>query len=161
MPGGDLHALELLYEQQKTRIYRLALSITGDPYLAEDITQETFLRIQNQAPSYRSDISETAWVIMIARNFAYDILRKRGHEIISSDAIPSSAFILPDDAEQSNLIFLDMIKDLSRQEKEVICLRILAELQWKEIGQITGQSSDASRKRYMRSLKKIHDKLDI
>lgn len=157
---GDLHALELLYEQQKTRIYRLALSITADTYLAEDITQETFLRIQNQASSYRNDISETAWTIMIARNLAYDILRKRRHEIVSSDAIPPDAFALPDTVEQSDLAFLDLIKDLSQQEKEIICLRILADLPWKEIGHITGQSSDAGRKCYTRSLKKLHDQLD-
>ena len=58
---GDRGALEQLYAQQKTRVYRLVLSMTGDPYLAEDLTQETFLRVQESAGTYRRDISETAW----------------------------------------------------------------------------------------------------
>ena len=47
---GDLQALELLYQQHKTKVYRLALSLTADPYLAEDITQETFLRMFRSSP---------------------------------------------------------------------------------------------------------------
>ena len=156
---GDLHALERLYVQQKTRVYRLVLSITGDSFLAEDITQETFLRVQEQAQTYRNDISETAWIVTIARNLTYDILRRRSREIVNEKAISTDAFVLLDTDEQSNLMFLDMIKDLSQLEKELICLRILANLSWHEIGQIIGQSADASRKRYARSLKKLRSRL--
>ena len=156
---GDLHALELLYEQQKTKVYRLVLSMTGDSYLAEDITQETFLRVQEKAWAYHDDISETAWIVTIARNMTYDILRRRSREIVNGEAISPDAFVSLDTDEQSNLMFLDLIKDLSQQEKEIICLRILANLPWHEIGQIIGQSADTSRKRYARSLKKLYSRL--
>lgn len=156
---GNLHALELLYEQQKNKVYRLVLSMTGDSYLAEDITQETFLRVQEQAETYRNDISETAWIVTIARNLTYDILRKHSREIVNEKAIPSDAFVLLDTDEQSDFMFLDLIKDLSQPEKEVICLRILANLPWREIGQIIGASADTSRKRYARSLKKLRSRL--
>ncbi len=156
---GDIYALELLYKQQKTRVYRLILSMTGDSYLAEDITQETFLRVQEQAGTYRNDISETAWIVTIARNLTYDVLRRRSHELVNETSVSSAAFVLPDTEEQSNLMFLDLIKDLLQPEKEIICLRILADLTWKEIGQITNQSADASRKRYMRSLEKLRSRL--
>lgn len=156
---GDIHALEVLYEQQKTRIYRFVLSMIGDSYLAEDIMQETFLRVQEQAGTYRNDISETAWIVTIARNMTYDILRRRSREIVDEKAIPPDAFVLLDTDEHSNLMFLDLIKELSQPEKEVICLRILANLPWHEIGQIIGQSAGTSRKRYARSLKKLRSQL--
>lgn len=156
---GDLHALELLYEQQKIKVYRLILSITGDSCLAEDITQETFLRVQNQAQTYRKDISETAWIAAIARNLAYDSLRRRRYETVGIETIPDNAFTVQNVNEQSNIEFLDLIKELSQQEKDVICLRIVADLSWKEIGQITGQSADAERKRYTRSLEKLRSQL--
>lgn len=156
---GDLHALELLYAQHKTRVYRLVLSMTSDSFLAEDITQETFLRVQEQAQTYRRDISETAWIIKIARNITYDILRRRSREIVDAKAISKDAVVMPDTDEQSNLMFLDLIKDLSQPEKEIICLRILANLPWREIGQIMGQSADASRKRYARVLKTLRSRL--
>lgn len=158
---GDLHALELLYAQKKTSVYRLVLSMIGDSFLAEDITQETFLRIQEQAETYRNDISETAWIVTIARNLTYDILRRRSREIVNENAVSKDAFVMPDSDGQSNLMFIDLIKDLSQIEKEIICLRILANLPWHEIGQITGQSADASRKRYARSLKKLRGQLQL
>lgn len=160
---GDIHALELLYEQYKTRVYRLALSLTADPYLAEDITQETFLRIQEQSPSYRKQISEAAWIITIARNLSYDHLRRRSREVPQDLTQNESSLSLPDESSEhsfSGLYFLELIKGLSREEKEVICLRILAGLPWKETGQITGQSADACRKRYERALKKLQRQLN-
>ena len=156
---GDRAALEQLYAQQKTRVYRLVLSMTGDPYLAEDMTQETFLRVQESAGTYRRDISETAWVIAIARNLTYDVLRRQSREMVNETAVSSKTPVLPDTKEQSGFMFLDLIQNLPQAEKELVCLRILAELPWREIGRITGQSADASRKRYARALKKLRSEL--
>ncbi len=156
---GDRNALEQLYAQQKTRVYRLALSMTKDPYLAEDMTQETFLRVQEAAGTYRNDISETAWVIAIARNLTYDALRRQSREIVNETAVSSGMPVLPDTKEQSGFMFLDLIQKLSQAEQELVCLRILAELSWREIGRITGQSADAGRKRYARALKKLRGEL--
>lgn len=152
---GDRGALEQFYAQQKTRVYRLVLSMTGDPYLAEDLTQETFLRVQESAGTYRRDISETAWVVAIARNLTYDALRRQSREIINETAVSMSIPVLSDTKEQSGFMFLDMIQELTQAEQELVCLRILAELSWREIGRITGQSADAGRKRYTRALEKL------
>lgn len=160
---GDIHALEQLYEQYKTGVYRLALSLTADLYLAEDITQDTFLRIQEQAPSYRKNISEAAWVMTIARNLSYDSLRRRRHEVTKDLTLEEEGLSRPDEGTEhtiSDFHFLDLIKDLSDQEKDLVCLRILADLPWQEIGQIIGQSADTSRKRYERVLKKLRQQLD-
>lgn len=51
---GDLCALESLYQQHKTKVFHLALSMTGDIHLAEDITQE-------KAFTYRNDRSKAAY----------------------------------------------------------------------------------------------------
>ena len=156
---GDRAALEQFYAQQKTRVYRLVLSMTGDPYLAEDMTQETFLRVQESAGTYRRDISETAWVVAIARNVTCDVLRRQSREMVNETAVSSREPVLSDTKEQSGFLFLDLIQNLPKAEKELVCLRILAELPWREIGRITGQSADACRKRYARALEKLRKEL--
>ena len=171
---GDLQALELLYQQHKTKVYRLALSLTADPYLAEDITQETFLRIQEHAPSYRRDISETAWIVTIARNLSYDALRRRRKEVLGDPSAQAedpdshyssslshaiSANIGASEDSLSSFYFLELLEPLTDKEKEVVSLRILADLPWNEIGKITCQSGDACRKRYTRALEKLRDQL--
>lgn len=166
---GDMEALEALYEAHKVRVYRLALSILGDPYLAEDVTQETFLRIQERASSYRRNISEAAWIATISRNLSYDQLRKRNRETTQSleqdtdaksplvAALDQQAVENTDDA--SDLYYLDLIAPLTPDERETVNLRILADLSWTEIGQIMGQQADACRKRYRRALEKLERRL--
>ena len=164
---GNVGALEQLYERYKTGVYRLTLSLTGDPYLAEDITQDTFLRIQENASSYRPGGGEAAWVLTIARNLTYDCLRRRRREICSDDAareyggLAAGAFssfaASGGEAAAGNLYFLDLIYGLSLVEKGLVCLRILGGLPWREIGRITCQSGEACRKRYERILKRLRE----
>lgn len=164
---GDTAALEQLYERHKTGVYRLALSLTNDPYLAEDITQDTFLRIQENASSYRRDSGEAAWIFTIARNLTYDCLRRRSRELCSDVSAWEgggsgggvSGAASGGEAAAGNLYFLDLLSDLSPKEKELVCLRILGGLSWREIGRITSQSADACRKRYERILKRLRDQL--
>lgn len=168
--SGDMAALEMLYEQYKVRVYRLALSMLQDPYLAEDVTQETFLRIQQHASSYRRDISEAAWIATIARNLSYDCLRRRSREISDSleqesgreSTLVNALEHQPADRgdSASDLYYLDLVASLLPQEQEIVNLRILADLSWKEIGKITGQKADACRKRYRRALEKLEHRLD-
>ena len=94
-------------------------------------------------------------VVAIARNLTYDALRRQSREIINETAVSMSIPVLSDTKEQSGFMFLDMIQELTQAEQELVCLRILAELSWREIGRITGQSADAGRKRYTRALEKL------
>lgn len=152
---GDMDALAKLYEKHKTSVYRVALSLTADPYLAEDITQETFLKIQEQAVSYRKNQNESAWILTIARNLSYDCLRKRKREVSNPDEELLQLQKTFHFDETSSYFFLQIIESLSQEEKEVICLRILADLPWKEIGQILNHPADTCRKRYERALHKL------
>ena len=166
---GDMASLEALYEQHKIRVLRLALSMLGDIHLAEDVTQETFLRVQENASTYCQDISETAWITTIARNLSYDHLRRRGKEISHSlEQEPGSKSPLVNTLEQhaderadsvSNLYYLELVATLAPEEREIVNLRILAGLSWKEIGRIMELKSDACRKRYKRALEKLKPKL--
>ncbi len=166
---GDREALSKLYEQHKTGIYRLALSLTKDVYQAEDITQETFLRVQEKAETYRRSGSEAAWLFAIARNLAYDSLRRQSRETdINSEEGDGVLRALEEisaresgpDSAAGDLYFLDLLKNLSEREQEVICLRIHAGLSWAEIGRITGEKKDAARKRYVRALLKLRNQLE-
>ena len=154
--AGDVRALERLYEQLGTRVYRLAMSILGDTYGAEDIVQETFLRVQEKATAYKREESDAAWVFAIARNLAMDRIRKNARERLScEEEFPETT---ESEKGYSDILFLDMISDLSGGEREVVSLRIVAELKWDEIGRILGIGAEAARKRYSRSLEKLRRK---
>lgn len=81
MRGGDETALELLYGRYGGLVFTLALRIVGDPELAREVLQDTFLRSWNGSESYDARRGRVPWWLMgIARNRAIDLLRSRSHQ---------------------------------------------------------------------------------
>jgi RNA polymerase sigma-70 factor (ECF subfamily) len=78
---GDESALETLYTRYGGLVYSLALRIVGDPELAREVLQDTFLRSWDGRATYDAQRGRVAWWLMgIARNGAVDLLRSRPHQ---------------------------------------------------------------------------------
>lgn len=73
---GDARAFERLVRRYHTRIHRWALVVTGDPDEADDVVQETFLRMQRSLHQYRGEAGFTAWLYRVTRSVALDRLRR-------------------------------------------------------------------------------------
>ncbi len=74
---GDLQAFDQLAEAQMERIYRLAATIVRDDKDAEDIVQETLLRVFRQIKTYRREASFQTWLTTITVNVCRDHLRRQ------------------------------------------------------------------------------------
>lgn len=78
MASGDADAAAAFVRRYQARVYGLALTVVGDPATAEEVAQETFLRIWRNAVVYDARRGRVAtWVLTIARNLAVDALRAR------------------------------------------------------------------------------------
>jgi RNA polymerase sigma-70 factor, ECF subfamily len=78
---GDESALEALYARYGGLIFTLALRIVGDPELAREVLQDTFLRCWDGSDSFDAGRGRVAgWLMGIARNRAIDLLRSRPHQ---------------------------------------------------------------------------------
>ena len=70
---GDVRALETLYDRHAAMILGIALKITRDKALAEDVLQETFWRVWQRANTYQPEGGAfTAWLFRMARSLAMD-----------------------------------------------------------------------------------------
>jgi RNA polymerase sigma-70 factor (ECF subfamily) len=74
---GDVGAFEDLVRQYQGDLYRFAYHVTRDRALAEDVTQEAFLRAFRFLKGFRGDARFSSWLFRIARNCAMDALRGR------------------------------------------------------------------------------------
>jgi len=74
--GGDLEALSELYERYKAQVYRTALAITRNERDAEDILQETFLRVHTYADRIDETVSLEPWLYRVTVNLAYSWLNR-------------------------------------------------------------------------------------
>jgi RNA polymerase sigma-70 factor (ECF subfamily) len=72
-------ALGALYDRYHRLVYSMAVNATGDSGLAEEITQDVFLRVWNKAETYRPEQGKVVtWLSSITRYRAIDLLRSRG-----------------------------------------------------------------------------------
>ena len=149
----DMEAMRLLYEQNKNAVYRYALSLLRDSGVAEDITQEVFIRVLQHADQYRLESSPKTWIMSIARNTA---LRRRQKIMREADLIGSyeEITLLEDrSAAPESDSFYDIIASLDAQTQEIITLHIAGSLKFREISLILNLTESAVRKRFSRAMK--------
>lgn len=150
--SGDFFSLNALYKEHHTKVYRLSLCILRDPFLANEATQETFLRIQRNADCYSPVISETAFLIAITRLLCFDILNKRAALIpeykYTDKKNPPSIVNFRND-------FMDFLPPLPEHEQEILCLYFLYELNEKEIGMILNKTPRVIKRMYQQALQRL------
>jgi RNA polymerase sigma-70 factor (ECF subfamily) len=85
---GDSEAFELLYRENASRVYALACRMTGNPSLAEDLTQEVFVRAWRKLASFRGESAFGSWLFPLAVNVVYSegrARRRREARVVSDD----------------------------------------------------------------------------
>jgi len=86
---GDEAAFERLYGATRAKLYGVLLRILGKPALAEEVMEETYLKVWKLADQFDpATASPITWMVAIARNRSIDIVRKRGD--ISTDEEPEA-----------------------------------------------------------------------
>lgn len=73
---GDVHAFEEIVRGLLPEVLRLARHLVKDPQLAEDISQEAFLKAFNSLPSFRGESRFSTWMLKITRNTSVDAIRR-------------------------------------------------------------------------------------
>ncbi len=97
--GGDHGAIAVLYERYKTMAYGLALRITADPGLADDVVQEAFVGAWRNAGRYSTERgSVKTWLLAIVHHRAIDAIRRRRptSELPEHEEAPPPSMTLPD-----------------------------------------------------------------
>jgi RNA polymerase sigma-70 factor, ECF subfamily len=108
----DIAAFEKLYEATRAKLYGVLLRILGRPELAEEVMQETYLKVWKTADKFDPLLaSPITWMVAIARNRAIDIVRKRT-EISIEDA--PEAMGIADDTAPPPLARREMNEELKR-----------------------------------------------
>ena len=83
---GDDAAFEQLYGATRAKLYGVLLRILGRPELADEVMQETYLKVWKMAGRFDPTVaSPITWMVAIARNRAIDIVRKRGELSIEEE----------------------------------------------------------------------------
>ena len=143
-------------EEQYDKIYRYCYFKMYDDQIAQDITQETFLRFCKQGLNLGSD-KELPYLYTIAKNLGIDHFRRRTVE--SLEEITEEVIDDPTEDMISNLTLRMTISKLPEDEQELIFLRYVNEVSITTICKITGLSRFAVYRKLSKSLKWLKEEL--
>ena len=149
--NGDTEALAIIYQRLGRQIYMVAYSILQDVHAAEDVMQETFVRIISGAKFYQKGTNAKAYILKIAHNLSLTALQKRGWEIPTD--LPNTQ--RSTDGEELPLTSLEALSLLSPEERQIVILKLDSNEKHKNIAALLGISPAACQKRYRRALEKL------
>lgn len=145
-----------LVEQYSMAVYRLAYARTGNREDAEDITQETFLRLVRTAPAFRDGEHCKAWLLRVAANCAVDLHRSpwRRRSVSLEEAEQMAA---PEPTEEDGM--RASILELPEEYRVVVHLYYYEDLSTGEIAKVLGKREGTIRTRLSRARAMLREDL--
>ena len=158
---GDREALAQVYHRARASVYALALSLLKNAHEAEDVTQDTFVKVWESAPGYRAQGSPMAWMLTIARNLSRMRLRQGGRQVGLEEeewnAIPADApAVSPEDRQ----VLQTALAALGEEERQIILLHAVTGLKHREIAELMELPLATVLSKYHRGLKKMRAQLE-
>jgi len=128
----DNKAFEVIYENTKKGVFSMIISIVKNRAVTEDLMQDTYMKMIQKIHQYKKGKNFYAWLLQIAKNTALDYYRKEKRMTLvdpqENEYMFNKAMNNPE-----NYMVLDMIKPLNVEEKQVVLLRIVSDLKFKDI----------------------------
>ena len=156
---GDMSALESLYSAMYGEIFAYLRSMLGgDSHSAEDLAQDTFIRVYKYAPKFAAMGQGRAWVYRIAGRLALNHLGKAssGSPLTESDL--QDLADVEDNAVNSKAV-ADAMAALSPEERQVVSLHAVSGLTLREISDILSQPLGTVKWRHAEAIKKLRSRV--
>ena len=160
---GDMSALGELAHRHQDRILELAFRTLGAWDLAEDIAQETFLRVYRAAKQYKPTAKFTTWLYRIVINLCLDEQRKRSKagaslepEIYEKLPVSNGSLV---EKEELAASVRAAVQDLPERQRMAVILHRYNGLNHAEISEVTGWSQSAVESLLVRAYANLRGKL--
>ncbi|MBI2466590.1 MAG: sigma-70 family RNA polymerase sigma factor [Candidatus Rokubacteria bacterium] len=164
--AGSPAAFEALYDRHHRSVFAFLLRSLGERRKAEDLLQETFLRVFAHREGYRPTAGFRTWLFTIARNLLVDELRRRsgaraleGAELAETLTDPGATPLERAEAGELGERLQAAMLELPPSQREVVLLGRFGGLSAKEVAEITGASPGAVRVTLHRALRRLRDLL--
>lgn len=175
---GDQNSFEILIQRHQNRIYAYILMITKNKELADDLFQDTFIKVIKtmRAGSYNEEGKFLQWVMRIAHNLIIDHFRKSNRMPIIDNSKNENfnifdTLIIKEKSIEEQMITDQIHKDVRKlieylpdEQREVLYMRHFAEMSFKDIAEVTNVSINTAlgRMRYaLINLRKMIEEKNI
>lgn len=163
LAGGDMEALGDLVRKYQQRVLSLSYRVLNDWHRAEDVTQETFLRVHRAAGKYKPEALFTTWLYRIVVNLCLDEQRSQGRRATPLDnaALDLEAGTDYDAAERKELVeaVKAAVGELPERQRIALMLHRYEGLSHGQIAEVTGWTSSAVESLLVRAYANLREKL--
>lgn len=173
---GDRSAFAVLVRRHQQPLYNFALRQVRVPQVAEDVVQETFVRVVQNAADFKHEARFTTWVYTITRNLCIDQLRKRalrkhpsldesrgeegdGPTLGEQTADPRASVEREATGTELKERIARAVDKLPDEQREVFLMREISNLPFKEIAEITGVPENTVKSRMRYALERLQEAL--
>ena len=157
-------SMEELIREHSDAVYRVALSVTRDPILAEDVSQDALIKAWQALPSFRGDSPLRNWVLRITHNTAISTLRKRRDELREPDQLPERVVLgSVESAVQDRLAlgrFEEALADLDELSRSIVVLREVEGLSYSELCDVLDLPMPTIKTRLLRARRQLAHALE-
>lgn len=152
---GDMNAFHELYESASGSVYGFALSITKNLHDAEDVLQETFLKVYSKATEYIPQGKPMAWIFTITRNLALSKLREHSKKSEYDEKHPETIDFSPVSNAEHRILVEKLFTFLSDDEKQILVLHAVSGMKHREIAAVLDISLNTVLSKYHRAIKRL------
>jgi len=152
--GGDVDAFEDLYQQSLGRVYGLCLRMCGNRTLAEELTQEAFVRAWQKLPSFRGDSAFSTWMHRLTVNVVLGHQRSAGRRQLRETAAGEEWYSEGSSTRERPGIAMDLeraIAALPKRARTVFVLHDVEGYKHTEISQIADMAVGTSKAQLSRA----------
>jgi len=161
---GDMAALGDIARKHQDKILSLSYRVLGDWHRAEDVAQETFLRVHRAAKNYKPKAKFTTWLYRIVVNLCFDEQRKQTKAIAPLENVDPVVLVKSDSnaAERKEVVKLvkTAVNELPERQRLAVILHRYDGLSHGEISEVTGWTQSAVESLLVRAYANLREKLD-
>ena len=162
--AGDSAAFQRLIDREAPRLLRFALGLLGNLDDAEDVVQDTMIRLWENAASWTPDARIGTWLHRVSYNRAIDLLRRRRAfvdesalvEIVDNSELPDAAMV----RSEAVLSLKDAIEKLPTRQRTAVLLFHFQEFSQREAANVMGVSEDALESMLARARRQLRRRLE-
>ncbi len=171
--GGSVEDFRKLYELYSVPVYRFVLGLVGNEAEAEDITQETFIKVFYKLNKLKEPVFFRFWLYRIARNETYQMHRRfkrRGEVSIDNEEIGYYEFLQNENegpnpekqvmSRELDSVIRKAILSLKPKYRDVLILAVQEKMSYEEISKIVGRSVVSVKTDIYRARQVVKEKLD-
>jgi RNA polymerase sigma-70 factor, ECF subfamily len=164
--AGNLEAYEELYRTQSAKMKSIAMNLLGNRHDAEDVVQETFLKIHRGIKHFKGQSAFSTWTYRILVNCCYDMRRRK----VRRQETPEQDLVEEDETFESPAVASDhplrlmlekCVAELTPHLRSVFLLYEVEGFKHSEIGTILGISEMASKNALYQSKRKLREMLTV